>query len=158
MAANTDWRAGDRLVIASTDLNPFWVDEVTVASVQGRTLTLTAPLKYSHWGTVQSVGGATVDQRAEVGLLSRNIVIEGDPATAPNGLGGHIMVMQGGQARVEGTVEGPVSVTGKLEVGRSARIEGDLTAGTLAIAEGALVRGSLNSATEPHRFTEKREG
>ena len=102
LAANTDWRAGDRIVIASTDLNPLWVDEATIASVQGRTITLTAALKYSHWGTIQSISGATVDQRAEVGLLSRNIVIEGDPATAPNGLGGHIMVMQGGQARVEG--------------------------------------------------------
>lgn len=61
------------------------------------------------------------------------------------------------QARVEGTVEGPVTVKGKLEVGQAARIEGDLTAGVLAIAEGALVRGSLNSATEPHRFTEKRQ-
>jgi cell migration-inducing and hyaluronan-binding protein len=102
LATTTDWRAGDRIVIASTDLNPLWVDEATVVSVQGRTLTLSAPLQYAHWGTTQSFGGATVDQRAEVGLLSRNIVIQGDPATAPNGLGGHIMVMQGGQARVEG--------------------------------------------------------
>jgi cytoskeletal protein CcmA (bactofilin family) len=61
------------------------------------------------------------------------------------------------QARVEGTVEGPVTVKGKLEVGQSARIDGDLTAGVLAIAEGALVRGSLNSATEPHQFTERRQ-
>ena len=61
------------------------------------------------------------------------------------------------QARVEGTVDGPVTVEGKLEVGQSARIDGDLTAGKLAIAEGALVRGSLNSSTEPHRFVEKRK-
>ena len=59
LATTTDWRAGDRIVIASTDLNPLWVDEATVVSVQGRTLTLSAPLGYAHWGTTQSFGGTT---------------------------------------------------------------------------------------------------
>lgn len=71
--------------------------------------------------------------------------------------GGHVhgkLVAQ--EARVEGIVEGPVQIAAKLEVGPNARIEGDLTAGTLAIAEGALVRGTLNSPGEPTRFVEKR--
>ncbi|MFN2317094.1 MAG: G8 domain-containing protein [Gemmatimonadales bacterium] len=102
LAKATNWKAGDRIVIASTDLNPLWADEVVVASVAGRTVTLTTPLKYAHWGTVQSISGKSVDQRAEVGLLSRNIVIQGDPLTSPSGLGGHLMVMRGSTARIEG--------------------------------------------------------
>lgn len=102
LARTTNWQAGDRIAIASTDLNPLWADDVVIASVAGRTLTLATPLKYSHWGTVQSISGRAVDQRAEVGLLTRNIVIQGDPATAPTGLGGHLMVMRGSQARIEG--------------------------------------------------------
>lgn len=71
--------------------------------------------------------------------------------------GGHVhgkLVAQ--EARVEGIVEGPVRIAAKLEVGPNARIEGDLSAGTLAIAEGALVRGTLNSPGEPTHFVEKR--
>jgi cytoskeletal protein CcmA (bactofilin family) len=62
-----------------------------------------------------------------------------------------------GEAKIEGTVDGPVKVGGKLEVGQSARITGDLNAARLTIAEGALVRGSLNSESEPEQFKEKRE-
>ena len=71
--------------------------------------------------------------------------------------GGHVHgKVVASEARVEGIVEGPVRISGKLEVGPHARIEGDLAAGTLAIAEGALVRGTLNSPGEPTRFVEKR--
>lgn len=102
LATAPDWRAGDRIVIASTDFNPLWVDEVTVTAVQGKTVTFSTPLKYAHWGTLQTFSGKQVDQRAEVALLTRNIVVQGDPASAMNGLGGHIMIMQGGEARIEG--------------------------------------------------------
>ena len=52
------------------------------------------------------------------------------------------------EARLEGTVEGPVTVTGKLEVARTARVEGDLQAGTLAMAEGAVLLGTMRIAGE----------
>ena len=71
--------------------------------------------------------------------------------------GGHVHgKVVASEARVEGIVEGPVQISGKLEVGPHARIEGDLAAGTLAIAEGALVRGTLNSGREPTHFVERR--
>ena len=60
------------------------------------------------------------------------------------------------EAKLEGVVQGPVVVVGKLEVGRSARVEGDLQAGTLAIAEGAVLLGTLKIAGETHRFVERR--
>ncbi len=72
-------------------------------------------------------------------------------------VGGHVHGKVAAQdARVEGIVEGPVQIAAKLEVGPSARIEGDLAAGTLTIAEGALVRGTLNSPGGPTHFVEKR--
>ena len=43
-----------------------------------------------------------VDERGEVGLLTHNITIQGDSAGAATGLGGHLMVMQGGKARLSG--------------------------------------------------------
>ena len=102
LAATTDWRAGDRIVLASTDFDPFQAEEAVVTQVQGNLLTLQAPLRYSHWGQAQSFGGRSVDERAEVGLLSRNIVIQGDSSSLATGFGGHLMVMAGATARVEG--------------------------------------------------------
>lgn len=60
------------------------------------------------------------------------------------------------EARLEGTIEGPVTVTGKLEVACTARLEGDIQAGTLAIAEGAVLLGTMRIAGETHRFVEQR--
>jgi len=60
-------------------------------------------------------------------------------------------------AKLEGTVEGPIEVPGHLEVAPSARVIGEIEAGRLAIAEGALVRGTLRSETPTQRFTEKRQ-
>ena len=64
-------------------------------------MTLDQPLGFLHWGTIQELpnsnpaGLTTLDERAEAGLLSRNIVIEGDEDSAASGFGGHIMAMTG---------------------------------------------------------------
>jgi cell surface hyaluronidase len=102
LARTTDWQPGDRIAIASTDLNPLRTDERVITAVEGRTLTLGSPLAWPHWGELQAISGVTVDQRAEVGLLTRNIVIQGDATTAQTGIGGHLMVMGGSTARISG--------------------------------------------------------
>ena len=96
------WRSGDKLVLASTDFDPRRAEVVTVATHSGSTVTLEQPLAYSHYGELQTIAGRTVDERAEVGLLTRNVVIQGDSATSVvAGYGGHMMGM-GGTLRVEG--------------------------------------------------------
>jgi len=97
-----DWRAGDRIVVASTDLDPMQAEPLTVSAVSGRSVTFTPALRWQHYGQLQTYAGRTVDERAEVGLLSHNITIQGDAVGAATGLGAHIMVMQGGQARLSG--------------------------------------------------------
>ena len=69
-----------------------------VASVAGPSITLAEPLRFTHWGTLQTIAGATIDERAEVGLLSRNIVVRGDERSEATGFGGHIMMMGGAVA------------------------------------------------------------
>ena len=59
-------------------------------------------------------------------------------------------------AKIEGQVEGPIAVSGRLEIGEAARVLGDLRAGQLAIAEGSLVKGNLQAETPPHHFVERR--
>ena len=96
-----DWRAGDRLIVASTDFDPDHAEVVTVASVSGSAVMLAEPLEFSHYGELQTIAGVTVDERAEVGLLTRNVTVRGDSATSQDGFGGHIMGM-GGTLRVSG--------------------------------------------------------
>jgi G8 domain len=70
------WRVGERVVIASSSLDPDEAEERGIKSISadGKTLTLDAPLTHAHFGQVQTFEGKTLDARAEVGLLSRNIV------------------------------------------------------------------------------------
>ena len=101
LASSPEWRAGDKLVVASTDFDPNRAEVVTVASRSGAVVTLAQPLAHAHYGELQTMAGRTVDERAEVGLLTRNIVIQGDSATSASGFGGHLIGM-GGTLRVEG--------------------------------------------------------
>lgn len=96
------WKRGDRIVVASSS---YWSqhDEVrTITAVTPTTVELDRPLERMHWGEMQSFASRTVDERAEVGLLSRNIVIRGADAGSDGGFGSHLMVMEGGEARIDG--------------------------------------------------------
>jgi cytoskeletal protein CcmA (bactofilin family) len=45
---------------------------------------------------------------------------------------------------IEGAVQGEVTATGLIEIGQGARVEADLTAPSIAIAEGAFVVGKID--------------
>lgn len=100
LAETVDWQAGDEVVITSTDYDQDHAEVRTITSVSGTVVSLDAPLSHRHWGTVQSYGGKTLDTRAEVGLLTHNILIQGDAASDVDGFGGHIMAMTGSTTRV----------------------------------------------------------
>jgi G8 domain len=102
-----DWTAGDRIVVASSDFDPLQAEELVVqsavtGSAAGTTLTIGTPLKNMHYGLQQTVAGQTVDERAEVGLLTHNIVLRGDSTSLTTGFGGHLMIMNGATAHIEG--------------------------------------------------------
>ena len=95
-----DWRIGDRVVVASTDFDQAKAEEAVVSGVAGTSVSLQAGLRNTHWGTLQSFAGRSLDERAEVGLLTHNITIQGDSASLA-GFGGHLIILQGATARIE---------------------------------------------------------
>jgi len=107
LADAAGWRVGDRIVVASTDFASYsddgdeQVEARTVTGVDGDVLFLDEPLRFFHQGTLMSVGGVTVDQRAEVARLNRNIVVQGDAQSDDGQFGGHVMVMDGGRLRFD---------------------------------------------------------
>jgi len=108
LATDADWREGDRIVIAPSGTNPHEAEHRVISAVSGRTLTLESPLDHPHFGEIQQIAGRAVDQRAEVGLLTRNIRIMGisdDPDGPPfswSGYGGTLMIMADGWSHIEG--------------------------------------------------------
>ena len=93
-----NWKAGDHVVIASTDFDPHQAEEVTITGEHGDTVEFSPPLKYMHFGEILRSG---VDERAEVGLLTRNIVVQGDDMSDADGMGGEIMITDGGRTHLE---------------------------------------------------------
>jgi cell migration-inducing and hyaluronan-binding protein len=92
------WRKGDVIVLASTDFDPHQAEERTITAVSGNALTLDKPLEYMHFGQV-TYG---VDERGEVGLLTRNIRIQASDDAEKSYFGGHIMAMAGSQVHISG--------------------------------------------------------
>ncbi len=93
-----DWKKGDVIVLASTDFDPHQAEERTIAAIRGNTITLDKKLDYMHFGKI-TFG---VDERGEVGMLSRNILIQASPDADQTLFGGHIMAMIGSKMYVSG--------------------------------------------------------
>ncbi len=110
------WRPGDRLILTSSNLDMRQAETLTVTGVVARGVTVTPPLKFRHSGRLERIGGFTVDGRAEVALLNRNLKIQGDPASDRDGFGGQIMVMdRGTRARLSNIELERMGQTGKLK-------------------------------------------
>ena len=60
---------------------------------------------------------------------------------------------------VAGTIDGDIISEGQVEISDSAKISGTVSGSAIAVAEGAVVEGVMQttSKTEPHQFVEKRE-
>src|SRR5687767_10713347 len=84
------WRVGDEIVLASTDFDPRQAERRTISAIRGNTITLDRKLEFMHFGKITF----DVDQRGEVGLLTRNIRLQAS-ADAEQSFygGGHVMAM-----------------------------------------------------------------
>ena len=92
------WRVGDEIVLASTDFDPRQAERRTISAISGNKITLDKKLEYMHFGKITF----DVDERGEVGLLTRNIKIQASADAEQSFLGGHIMAMPSSHMYVEG--------------------------------------------------------
>src|SRR5687768_6859935 len=92
------WKVGDEIVLASTDFDPRQAERRTIAAIRGNNITLDKKLDYMHFGKITF----DVDQRGEVGLLTRNIKIQASEDAAQSYFGGHIMAMASSKMFVSG--------------------------------------------------------
>ena len=92
------WRVGDEIVLASTDYDPRQAERRNIAAISGNTITLDKKLDYMHFGKITF----DVDERGEVGLLTRNIKLQASADAEQSFYGGHVMAMVGSKMFVEG--------------------------------------------------------
>ncbi|EGC32284.1 hypothetical protein DICPUDRAFT_98926 [Dictyostelium purpureum] len=77
----SDWPVGSELVFASTDFDMYQTETNYIEpckECKKNQIKLKNPLKYSHWGNITK----GIDERGEVGLLTRNIKIQGSLGTS----------------------------------------------------------------------------
>lgn len=87
------WRSGDQIVIATSGFDQHAYSVAEIESISGRDVMLKQGTRHRHFGAVRELGDLRVDVRAEVGLLTQNIVVQGDDASTALKIGGHAMFM-----------------------------------------------------------------
>ena len=92
------WSEGDEIVLATTDFNPRQAEKRTIVGIDGNVILLDRPLEYMHFGAITH----GVDQRGEVGLLTRNIRVQASEDAEESWFGGHIMAMLNPDVRISG--------------------------------------------------------
>jgi hypothetical protein len=66
-------------------------------------ITIDTPLLYKHYSSSYTVDNNVIEMRAEVGLLTRNILFRGDPENSYNmEFGAHIMLHSTGDESLTG--------------------------------------------------------
>jgi len=92
------WKVGDEIVLASTDFNSRQAERRHITLIRRNRITLDEPLEYMHFGEI-TYG---VDERGEVGMLTRNIKVQASADADENYFGGHMMAMAGSSMKVSG--------------------------------------------------------
>lgn len=90
----SNWNVGDVITLASTDYYQDLTEVFTITAISGKTITLNRPVKYLHWGAD--------NEFAEVGHLTRNILVQGDASSDSSFFGGHCIVAGKGIGKVYG--------------------------------------------------------
>jgi hypothetical protein len=82
-----NWEVGQQVVITATTYNnsadQHQFELRTIAAIEGKKIQFTEPLSFYHY--------AGADYQAEVGLLTRRIIIQGDSSTESSRIGGHVI-------------------------------------------------------------------
>lgn len=108
LASPVNWTEGQQVILTSTQRDQEQSEILTIKAISadGKGLYFEESLEYGHYAGTHTYDNGksgsdfrtwTVNLSAEVGLLSRNIRIEGDQSSDNIGYGGHIMTMPDGR-------------------------------------------------------------
>jgi len=92
------------------------------------------------------------------GEIDGDCDLEGTVTLAENGRWNG--TIKAGNVIIAGQLDGDISAAGKVEITDTARIRGTVAGEAIAVAEGAVVEGIMQTTgrAEPVEFVEKRQG
>ncbi|MCU0430965.1 MAG: hypothetical protein MUF42_13455, partial [Cytophagaceae bacterium] len=107
-SATHNWDVGDEIVVTSSRVNWLEAEKRTITAISPDRLTITinSGLTFPHIGRSKSYTRPTDgkvwvgDMRAEIGVLTKSIKIQGDASSTANGFGAHVMIHKDGKAYV----------------------------------------------------------
>ena len=92
-AVPVDWVAGMEVAISPSGPLELEFEKMTIQSATATQITFTGPLAFDHAGYEDSVViGSTYANSAEIGLLTRNIKIDGSISGGDDIYGGRVLV------------------------------------------------------------------
>jgi len=108
----------------------------------------------AHIGTsVYIKGQLTAKEPLTVaGRVEGTIQVEGHPLTILAGAQVTASSIVAHEVILGGQITGQVEATGRIIVRETARIEGDLTAPSISVAEGAILKGRINTTEKKQRL------
>ena len=86
-----NWNIGDEIVIAPGSYDFMEYEVRVIKSVVGNHISFDTPLRWHHFGDIEIHGGHSIDMSIEVGILTRNIVIQGDSESWRQKFGAHMI-------------------------------------------------------------------
>lgn len=97
-----DFVAGEKIVVTSSSTNLMEAEELVVVSVSPdkHTITFTPPLRHQHRAQLFEFNGQVINLHCEVGLLSRNVIVQGDDNSAKQLFGSHMIASGGGDMKI----------------------------------------------------------
>ena len=135
-----------KIPVSKSDRRRFTDDSDDFASVVGPEVTVE--------GKVHGTGGLELQGRLEGELSMQGLVWIRPQGTLEGNLDVSSVV-------VEGAVTGDIHCTGKVDLREGCRVQGDITAGTVAAAEGSFFEGKIAMPNTPQpeimTYTEKRQ-
>ena len=108
LSESVNWQVGDSIVIASTSYEYNETEVKTITQINGNVINIDTPLVYKHYANTDMLGTGgkdSIDMRAEVGVLTRNVRIKGSDDTVEDEFGVHIMLYSPGDETSVGRIE-----------------------------------------------------
>jgi hypothetical protein len=91
-----DWAVGEEIVIAPTTYSGRDAEQRTIKEItnvdSNPVIKFDGPLLTKHYAGVQNFGAESIEMRAEVGLLTRNVKFQGDPEHSPDNQYGAVII------------------------------------------------------------------
>lgn len=78
VSESIDWKVGETIAVAATGFNHQESEKRIITAISGQTITVDNNFNYNHISQSETYNNHTLAMKAEVAVLTRNIVIKGD--------------------------------------------------------------------------------